>query len=887
MKHTQIRNEYLRFFESKGHRVVPSDSLVPAGDPTLLFTSAGMAQFKNEFMGNIKDFTCAVSCQKCMRTADLENVGKTAYHHSFFEMLGNFSFGDYFKKEAIAWAWEFLTQTLKLETQSLCVSVYEEDDEAYDIWKDAIKVPSARIVKFGQKDNFWPSEAKDKGPNGPCGPCSEIYYDYGKETGCGKPDCSPSCSCGRFVEVWNLVFTQFNRKDGGVLEPLPNKNIDTGMGVERLCAVMQGVRNNFQTDLFVPIIETIRKELNVLVAKNSSTGLHTVAEQPRAESSGRVPCLAGSQASIHAVADHVRAVTFAISDGITPSNEERGYVIRNILRKALLHAMDLGADGPILHKIVYSVAKTMQEPYPELLEKHQEIACIIKFEEERFINTLNQGRRLLDSVIKNTKKFGKHIISGEDAFRLFDTHGLPLAIIRELCSKQGLDVNEKVFNLLMEDQREQSRRSSNLSGAVFVDTGIKESTTFIGYDRDSSEARVLRIMLPDGADVTTIDASVPIAEIILDESVFYPQQGGQEFDRGRIYSELMEAEVLSAKKIQDAILLEARVLKGKISKGDIIGASIDTARRIAIARNHTATHLLQSALREVLGGHVQQQGSMVDADRLRFDFTHFKAMTEDELKKSEGLVGEYIRQALPVSVEEMAIAQAKKTGALAFFGEKYGQKVRVIKTGDKSIELCGGTHVKNTSEIKLFRIMRESSVASGVRRIEASTADYASAWELEHEKNKKEKIQALKNKQNEKARDKTFVKQAEELVDDIISGAENVNSTTLIIKCLDGQNMSALKRISDIIKTKLKQEYIIFLVALEGRKASLLMSAGKKKGAISLDSSQLLEEILKPFSGSGGGRPDMAQGGIRELRDKDAFLKTARDILHKSLKESK
>ena len=349
----------------------------------------------------------------------------------------------------------------------------------------------------------------------------------------------------------------------------------------------------------------------------------------------------------------------------------------------------------------------------------------------------------------------------------------------------------------------------------------------------------------------------------------------------------MEAEVLSVKKIQDAILLEARVLKGKISKGDIIEASIDTARRIAIARNHTATHLLQSALRDVLGGHVQQQGSMVDADRLRFDFTHFKAMTEDELEKSEGLVGEYIRQALPVNVEEMAIAQAKKTGALAFFGEKYGQKVRVIKAGDKSIELCGGTHVKNTSEIKLFRIMRESSVASGVRRVEAATADYASAWELEHEKNKKEKIQALKNKQNEKAKDKTLIKQAEDLVDNIISGAENINSTTLIIKCLNGQNMGALKRISDIIKTKLKQEYIIFLVALEGRKASLLLSAGKKMGAISLDSSQLLVEILKPFSGSGGGRPDMAQGGIRELMDKDVFLNTARDILHKRIKEFK
>jgi alanyl-tRNA synthetase len=869
MKHTRIRSEYLRFFESKGHRIVPSDSLVPAGDPSLLFTSAGMTQFKNEFMGNIRGFTRAASCQKCMRTADLENVGKTAYHHSFFEMLGNFSFGDYFKKEAILWAWEFLTESLKLKSQNLWVSVYEEDDEAYGIWKDIIKVPAGRIVKLGQKDNFWPSEAKDKGPNGPCGSCSEIYYDYGKSAGCQKPDCSLSCDCGRFVEVWNLVFTQFNRKDGGILEPLPNKNIDTGMGMERLCAVIQGVRNNFETDLFVPIIESIKKEFNALV------GLE------------RIPYTENRKPSLHAIADHVRAITFAISDGITPSNEERGYVVRNILRKALLHAMDVGAKGPVLYKIVYSVAKTMQEPYPEILGKHQDIAGVIKFEEERFFNTLSHGKRLLSAVIEDAKKKKEGVVSGDAAFKLFDTHGLPLVIIKELCSKQGLSVDEKAFNALMGLQRDKSRKSSSMSGEVFIDTGIKEKTVFTGYDKCKSEARVLRLMLSNGNDIASAGSSIAKVEIILDQSVFYPQQGGQEPDKGWLSTGSMEAEVLYARKIQDAILLEIRVLKGKISKGDIVETFIDKDRRMKIAKNHTATHLLQSALRNVLGEHISQQGSMVDADRLRFDFTHFKAMTDEELERTEDAVNAYIKQAIPVNVEEMPIEQARRTGALAFFGEKYGQKVRVIKTGDKSLELCGGTHLKNTEETGLFRIVRESSVASGIRRIEAVTADKAREWEIEHKKIEKGKEEALKKKRQEKLKGKTLIRQAEALVDDIIAGAEKQENAAIIAKCLDSHNMGVLKRISDIIKTKFSGDCVIFLIAPEGRRVSTLLSISKGLVEKGLDSAGLLADILGPFSGSGGGRPDMAQGGIRELRDKDVFIKSAKDILCKNLKDLK
>jgi alanyl-tRNA synthetase len=883
MKHTQIRSDYLKFFESKGHRIVPSDSLVPAGDPTLLFTSAGMAQFKNEFMGNIKDFSRAASCQKCMRTADLENVGKTAYHHSFFEMLGNFSFGDYFKKEAISWAWEFLTQNLKLKSQNLWVSVYEEDNEAYEIWKDKINVPAERIVKLGQKDNFWPSEAKDKGPNGPCGPCSEIYYDYGKPYSCGKQDCSIACSCGRFVEVWNLVFTQFNRKDGGILEPLPNKNIDTGMGMERLCAVMQGVRNNFETDLFVHIIEAIKSELKDLSMNERKPCV-----------SGRQACLSGRQAltnnrtpSIHAIADHVRAVTFAISDGVSPSNEERGYVVRNILRKALLHAIDAGVKKPILYKIVFSVAKTMQEPYPEIFDKHQYIAGVIKFEEERFFNTLNQGKKLLGAVVEDAKNKKEAIVSGDAAFKLFDTHGLPLVIIKELCSKHGLSVDEKAFNALMELQRDKSRKSSSMGGEVFIDTGMKEKTVFIGYDKCRSEATVLRLMLPNGEDITSADSSAPKVDIILDKSVFYPQQGGQEPDKGRLATSSMEAEVLYARKIQDAILLEARVLKGKISKGDIVEASIDKDRRMRIAKNHTATHLLQSALRTVLGEHTQQQGSMVDADRLRFDFTHFKGMGDEELQRTEDLVNEYIKQAIPVNIEKMPIEQARRTGALAFFGERYGQEVRVIKAGEKSLEFCGGTHLENTKEIGLFRIMRESSVASGIRRIEAVTADKAKEWEIEHKKIEKEKEDTLKKKQQEKLKGKTLIKQAEALVDDIISGAERQKNAAIIIKYLDSHNMGALKRISDIIKTKINSGCIIFLIASEGQRVSVLLSISKGLVEKGLDSANLLARILGPFSGSGGGRPDMAQGGIKELKERDVFMKSAKDILLENLKDLK
>jgi len=867
MKHTEIRGQFLDFFHSKGHRIVPSDSLVPAGDPTLLFTSAGMAQFKNEFMGHVKGFRRAVSCQKCMRTADLENVGRTFYHHSFFEMLGNFSFGDYFKEQAILWAWEFLTQVLKLNASGLWVSVYEEDHEAYDIWINTIKIPQDKIIKLGQKDNFWPSEAKDKGPNGPCGPCSEIYYDYGIKAGCGKERCSPGCNCGRFVEIWNLVFTQYNRKDGGVLDPLPNKNIDTGMGLERLCAVMQGVRSNFQTDLFAPIIQAVKTEL-MAVCKESKADMDFKSRQDN-----------NTEQKLHAIADHVRAITFAISDGVAPSNEERGYVIRNILRKAMLHAIELGSKEPFLYKIVYSVSKTMQVPYPELLARHQDISAVIKVEEERFLNTLLNGRKMLEGIIADTKASGRPLISGEHAFMLCDTHGLPMIMIKEFALSKGLGVDENAFNALMEAQRQRSRRSSTMKGPVFIDTGIKEKTEFIGYTENKARAKVLKILLPDGSNAKTVSETGTEADVILDRSVFYPQQGGQEPDTGRISSDKFDADVLYAIKVQDAVLLKVKLLKGNLSAGDIVECLIDVQRRDAIKKNHTAAHLLQSALRRTLGDHVRQQGSMVDSGRIRFDFTHFKALTEDEIKRTENIVNELIQNAMPVRTEEMDIAQAKKTGALAFFGEKYGQDVRVVKAGNESIELCGGTHVGNTRDIGLFRIMREGSVASGVRRIEAVTGAAALEWEKELEKKKALAEQMIKLREEEKNKAKALIRSAEKSVDNIIQAAEKIKNTMLIVECMHGQNMAGLKRVSDMIKARSDGECIVFLAALENAKASLLLALSNGLTEKGLSASVILAEIVRHFSGTGGGRPDMAQGGIKELKDKESLLKKARHIL--------
>ncbi len=870
MKHIEIRNKYLDFFKSKAHTLIPSDSLVPAGDKSLFFTSAGMAQFKNEFMGHIKDFTRVTTCQKCMRTGDLENVGKTAYHHTFFEMLGNFSFGDYFKDEAITWAWEFLIDVLKVPETKLWASVYEEDDEAYNIWKDKIRIPEKRIVKLGQKDNFWPSEAKDKGPNGPCGPCSEIFYDYGKEAGCGDEGCSLACSCGRFVEVWNLVFTQFERRDGGALIPLPNKNIDTGMGIERLCAVMQGVRNNFETDIFSNIIEAIILEAGI---DGQSLGL----------GDGPKPAKQDRKSDIYKIADHIRAVTFAIADGVAPSNEERGYVIRSLIRRAMMCAKRIGVEKPFLYKLVYAVASSMQEPYPELMKEHNDIAAVVKTEEERFLKTLENGISIVEGALNLLSDGGLKKMSGDMVFELYDTHGIPLEIIKDTASAQGYDIDEAGFNNLMQIQRETSRKSSKMQGEIFATGLIKAKTEFIGYDTFESSANVIEMIDKNGKSIKEADVSTGLVEIILDRSVFYGESGGQVGDKGKISKSDAEVIINKAGKVQDAIVLIGKIAKGGIRVGDQVKAEIDIDYRLAIARNHTATHLLQKALRKVLGEHVKQQGSLVTADRLRFDFTHSKALTDDELDRVEETVNKDIEDNHNVKVEEASLQDARSSGALAFFGDKYDQKVRVVHAGTDSRELCGGTHLKNTLDIELFRIAHEGSVASGIRRIEACTAGKAREWEAEHKKKEQDKERILQEKKQEKLFEKKRLKELEGLVDKIIEDSWDMQDVKLIIKCIDNQNMGVLKHLSDIIRNKFKQGYLLFFVSSQQGKASTILSLSDSLNKRGLDAPTLLSEILKPFDGKAGGRPNMAQGGIKKLQDTGEVLKIAEKVLVKEL----
>ncbi|MDD2654043.1 MAG: alanine--tRNA ligase, partial [Candidatus Omnitrophica bacterium] len=694
MKADLLRKKFLEFFAGKKHKIVVSDSLVPAGDPTVLFTSAGMNQFKKQFLGQITDFRRAASSQKCLRTDDLDKVGQTPFHHTFFEMLGNFSFGDYFKKEAIAWAWEFLTEWLKIPQDKLWVSVYKEDDEAYQIWLKDIKIGKDKIVKLGDKENFWPSEAKQKGPNGPCGPCSEIFYDYGKDIGCGKKDCDPACSCGRFAEIWNLVFTQFNRKEGGSLEPLPNRNIDTGMGLERLAAVMQGVKSNFETDLFEPIVKEIVKE------------------------AGRSPNLK----IVYVVADHIRAMSFAILDGVLPSNDNRGYVVRKLIRRGVNNCRQIGIKKAFLYKLVSVVSEVMKEPYPELLDRRENIAAIIKREEESFWNVLKETEpkmissfELFRKELKSTSELAKKV--AEFAFELHDTYGYPKEMTQNFAKDNNVPFDEKYFDVLMQEQKQRSKSASSMAGDVFVDAEIKgdlEATEFVGYETMEEKSKILKIFDQENNEVKTTKG-LKTAKIILDKTPFYAESGGQICDKGIISQDKdAKLEVIDVKKIHQSIIHICSSIKGEFKVGDKVNAEVDIERRLAIARNHTATHLLQAALRKVLGEHVQQQGSLVAEDRLRFDFTHFKQLTKEELSRVEELVNEYIINNDALKVEEKSTTQAKKEGALAFFAEKYADKSRVVKIGAHSKELCGGTHLKATGQIGLFKILSEGSVAQGI-----------------------------------------------------------------------------------------------------------------------------------------------------------------------------
>ena len=836
MKADILREKFLSFFKARAHKVIVSDSLIPGDDPTVLFTPAGMNQFKREFLGYDAGYKRAATSQRCLRTDDLDKVGKTTGHHTFFEMLGNFSFGDYFKQEAIAWAWEFLTKELKLKPDVLWVSVYEQDDEAYKIWIEKIGIPAGKIVKLGQKENFWPSNAVLDGPNGPCGPCSEIFYDFGKDKGCQKPGCSPSCSCGRFVEIWNLVFTQFNRKEDATLQPLPNKNIDTGMGLERLAAVMQGAPNNFETDLFQPLLKEIRAEIP---QSKDKFGL------------------------IYAVADHIRAAVFAIYDGALPSNEGRGYVIRKIIRKSILHLRTLGIEKPFLYKLVPVVAEIMKAPYPLLHDRREEIAAMILGEERNFINTLSTAPAVFKEKFSVFIKKPDPQQAGCVAFEVYDTYGIPMELTRDWLDKQKIRVSEDAFNREMEKQKTRSKLKSTMKGDVFDAKALGltlAATKFLGYKENEARAKVVKI-IKDGKEVKKINKGES-ADVVLDQTPFYAESGGQVGDTGVIIKAKNTFVVDDAKKSGKATLHIGKVKEGSLKIGDLVTARINTERRLSIARNHTATHLLQAALRKALGAHVQQQGSLVAEDKFRFDFTHFKAVDREELEAIENTVYGFIINDMPVNTKQMPLTTAKKSGALAFFGEKYESKVRVISIGDVSKEFCGGTHLKNTGQIGYFKILKEGSVASGVRRIEGTTGTFARAAVNQERDNLAQEIERLRLRVKEIEKQKSGAKTSalKDSAVNLLDKAETINNIKVITWKENDLDMPALRSAVDAIKQKASNTVACLGSAAQGRGILVLGVTDDlcKKG---LDASKMIAAVSAHIGGSGGGRTDFAQAG--------------------------
>ena len=723
MTSNELRKAFLDFFGSKGHQVFPSDVLVPKTDLTLLFTGAGMNQFKEYFLGKQGGVRRAASCQKCLRTGDLDEVGRTPSHHTFFEMLGNFSFGDYFKEEAIGWGWEFCTGVLGIDPKDLCATIYQDDDEAFQIWHRKIGLPEKKIIRFGAKDNFWPSNAQTDGPNGPCGPCSEIFFDQGRRFGCGKQTCGVGCSCGRHFEVWNLVFTQFDRRPDGTLAPLPSKNIDTGMGLERIARALQHVPTNFQIDLFRGIVQFIAKSAKVAYGKEAE-----------------------KDAWIHRIADHGRAVSFAILEGIAPSNKERGYVIRTLIRRADLSAKALGIKTPFLYRVIPHVVEAMKEPYPELFKSQEAIVQVVHQEEEGFERTLEQGLAEEEMMLEKLKASKKTFLSGEETFRLYDTVGLPLDLIKHYAEGKGVGVDEENFRKKLEAQRERSKQTSQMAGDIFGEDVAKKQilgdleTAFLGYEGCRGRGKIIAI-LKEGKSVKEI-RETEVVEVVLDKSPFYGEQGGQIGDRGTLTAPAAVFQVEDTQHLGKVLLHRGRLLKGTLRVGDEVEASVDETRRRDIMKNHTATHLLHSALRELLGGHVQQAGSWVGQEGLRFDFVHSKPLTPDQIQAIEKRVNEYILRNDPVEPRSMSKKESEKEGAIAFFGEKYGEKVRVLNISGYSKELCGGTHVRTTGEIGSFKILKESSIGSGVRRIEAVTG-----WGVLHkEREQKEKASAEQQK---------------------------------------------------------------------------------------------------------------------------------------------
>lgn len=848
MKTNEIRKSFLHYFKEKGHKIVASDSLVPQNDPTLLFTGAGMNQFKDYFLGLNKYLKRVASSQKCLRTGDLDEVGRTAYHHSFFEMLGNFSFGDYFKKEAIRWAWDFLTSELGLEKTRLRASVHDSDEEAYRIWRNEIGLPEKQITRLGDKTNFWPSNAKLEGPNGPCGPCSEIYYDQGEDY-TGKPhNCSIEHDCGRFAEIWNLVFTQFDRQEGGVLVPLKQKNIDTGMGLERLACVLQKKRTNFEIDIFEPLIRTLEE---------------TLRSKQRPESVTR----------FYAIIDHLRAAAFAIADGVIPANEGRGYVIRKLIRRAVWNAYQIvgekGLEDPRLYKLAAEIIQMMKDPYPELLSAQKHIEDTLRGEEDRFLRTLASGLLLLQEKIKIARQKARKKLEGEEVFLLYDTYGFPDELTRTIARSEGLEIDQETFNRLMEEQRKRAKGTSPIAQTIFVTSEFDERlhrlvpTEFLGYQAHEAKAKVLLAQFKDDSGI-----------IVLDQTPFYAESGGQVGDQGILKGTDWEARVEDTQKKDRYHLHYIRISKGIPKEGMALSAVVDSERRNRAMRNHTATHLLHAVLREVLGNQVRQLGSLVHPDRLRFDYAFLRPLTKEELETIERRVNEEILKDTAVEKAVKTLEEAKNEGAIAFFGEKYGNDVRVITVPGISKELCGGTHCERTGQIGAFVIVSDSSIASGVRRIEALTGTGAlsylrrlrSQMEQASEKLKTTPEDLLERIQKLQEKVKILEKEADRRPNlsldskELLAGAERVKTYQLVAKKFRDTSRQDLRKLSDSLRSQTKCTVWFFAAETEGKTQFLAgLSADLKTGP--LDAREIAKHVSPFLGGSGGGRKDLAEGG--------------------------
>ncbi|OPY13049.1 MAG: Alanine--tRNA ligase [Syntrophus sp. PtaB.Bin001] len=872
----EIRESFLRFFEGKGHTRVNSSSLIPKDDPTLLFTNAGMVQFKNAFLGlEDRGYTRAASCQKCVRAGgkhnDLENVGYTARHHTFFEMLGNFSFGDYFKREAIAWAWEFLTEVMQLPKERLWATVYQDDDEAYRIWHNEMKVPAERIVRLGEKSNFWMM-----GETGPCGPCSEIIYDQGEGTGCGRPDCHIECGCDRYLEVWNLVFTQYDRDEAGKLTPLPKPNIDTGMGLERLAAVAQGVKSNYDTDLFAPILAAISRITGKSYNKNEADDV-----------------------SLRVIADHSRSVTFLIGDGILPSNEGRGYVLRRILRRAARHGKLLGMNRPFLHEISAVVIEAMKEVYPDLLDKQSYITKVILNEEQRFMETLDAGLKILQEEVAQLKQDEKTVIPGNVVFRLYDTFGFPTDLTADIVRQDGLTLDEEGFKLAMEIQREKARESWKGSGEEAVSALYQKlptqgiSTVFVGYEGVCEAESQITALLQNDQLVEQL-AEGEEGEIIVAQTPFYGEIGGQIGDTGTIEGKNFLFEVLDTRRPLDNLISHiGRVRKGQIRKGDYVVLKVAEEKRRATEANHSGTHVLQAALKAVLGDHIKQSGSLVNAERLRFDFTHFSKIEDDELEKIENLANSVIRRNLPVVTRVLPIAEAMKTGATAVFDEKYGEQVRVVQMGDFSMELCGGTHIQRTGDIGFLKIVHESAIAAGVRRIEAVTGREAvnHARQVENELRKaanllkatpselSDRVEKLVKNQKELEKEIETLKSKLAAKDsaDLLSQAREIKGIRVLTAIVDAPDAKTLRDFGDKLRDRLQSGIILVGSKADGK--AMLLCLVTKDLTDRYSAGNIIREIAPVVGGKGGGRPDMAQAGGPKPENLEQALKRLEEMI--------